>query len=346
MPKSSGLQELLRKLSVIQEHCYDIVIDLAKIEFFSDNEEMFIRDLITGNKYNFKMGKDEPLNAVKTNAQRQLCKRIGVPFNFFMDNRPVARNLMVKQWLAATAPESEDSQANLMMLRIREGGLTKVIRAILPVDYSAMSTHEIVNTLSTLKDPVEIDVDEDTLVGIERDALSTHIRLIYNLSIDLGNEYAVGLAITTSEVGTSDLIIDAFLYQKEFSTYAIALYGNKPFSTLQYAKVQPNEIQELLSTIPLRLEEEAKEYLRSIRETGECFPGFERAATYLGKIKGVPRKFQRSMLLEAQNVGGTITELEEFLTNAGMVAKGHTIAERTKIERAIGTFGGLRYNKK
>lgn len=345
MPKSKELEELLRKLSVIQENCYDVVIDLSKIKFHSDDEEMYIHDEITDTRYHFKMSKENPEDPVRTNAQRQLCKRIGVPFQFFMANRPAARNLMVKQWLAATAPASasEDGEANLMMLRVREGGLTKVIRAILPVSYSALSTFEIINTLALAPDNWTVDVDEDTLAGIERDSLWSHIRL--NYSLDLGGEYFVGLAITTSEVGTSDLIIDAFLYNKEWGTYATASYGNKPFSTIVYSKVQPKEIQDLLSAIPSRIEEEAKEFMLAIG-IDDNFLGFERSTTILGKLKGVSRKFQRSMLLESQTIGDEVLDMKSFVRHAGMVAKGSSINERIKLERAIGTFGGLRFSKK
>lgn len=341
MAKSEDLKELIRRLSVIDENCYDVVVDLNKIKFHSDEEEMYLEDLVTGNKYNFKVNKDNPRDPVRTNAHRQFCKMVNVPFDFFIENRPPTRNNIVAQWLTAKAPEENDC---LVMLRIREGGLLKVIRAILPIDYSAIPLHEVVSTLSKFPEEVGVDTDMDVVKGVERDALLTHVRILFDY--DLGGEYSIGLAISSSEVGTSDLIIDSFLYHLESKTYVIAQYGGQPFAKIQYTKVQPSEVQEMINAIPSRIKEESQRYLDTLKAGEDSYPGVERASVLLGKIKRSPTKLKRSIILEAQNSGDDMSTLADFVRHAGLVAKDFDTNVRIQAERVIGSFAGLKYEKK
>lgn len=339
--KSENLQELIRRLGVMAENCEDVVVDLRTVRFHSDDEEMYLLDSSTNEKYMFKASASKPLDPTVTNAQRQFCKLIGVPFPFFVSNRPLVRNQMVLQWLTSFAPK--EGEETLAMLRIRKGVNTKVLRAILPISHAVLTAHDIVSALSVFPEDVTIDVDEDACVGADRDALTTHIRLLYNK--DLGGEYTVGVAITSSEVGAADLVIDSFLYHKESKTYAMAQYGGQPFAKIQYAKVQPSEVQEMLNAVPTRIQEDSERFMKSLEESEESFPGVERSCMILAKLPGAPSKLKRSVLLEAQGAGDDMGTTKDFIRHVGLVAKDFDSVNRMKIERVIGSFAGLKYVK-
>jgi len=339
--RSENLQDVIRRLEAIDENCVDVVIDLRRVKFHSDDEEMYLHDEATNERYMFKASPDKPMDPVRTQAQRQFCKIVGVPFPFFASNRPNVRNQMVGQWLASYAPKEGDE--TLVMLRIREGAPTKAIRAVLPINYAVLPLHEIVSSLAVFPEEVTIDVDEDACTGMERDCLTTHVRIIYNKELD--GEYTVGVAITASEVGASDLIIDSFLYHAESKTYAVAQYGGQPFAKIQYARVQPTEVQEMLNSIPSRVHEDAVRYLDSLTDSEGSFPGLERSCMLLSKIKGAPSKLKRSILLEAQDAGDDMGTSKDFVRHAGRVAKDFDAPNRLKVERVIGSFAGLKYEK-
>lgn len=358
MPKlSDDFIELRRRLSVSAENCSDCPVDMRALKFSSTDEEMTLRDGNVGETYFFKFDKEKPSDPISTHAQRQLCRVLKVPFPFFIDNRPVERNRIVSSWLTANAPAMGDE--SLLNIKVREGGIIKVIRAIVPVNQVTLPHYEILDLLTgELKGTVPVDMD--LCVGDNRDDLVFHARFLFGEKID--DNYRVGLSITTSELGASDLIIDSFLFHEESKTYLTAQYGKEPYAKMNYGRVQPNEIREMLKTLPDRVMDEGRKYLDAIDAIAPSYPGVERACALLSAKKGLPSKFKRALYLEAEaslvksgdseEEGGVqkrhsgMDTLHDFARHAGIVAKEFDINARVKLERAIGSFCGLNFDKK
>ena len=338
---SEDLQELIRRLSVSAENCTDIAVDLRTIKFESTDDEMFLVDASIGEPLKIKFSKDDPNDATTTHAQRQFCKVIGVPFKFFMENRPIDRNRIVKSWISSLAPAEGDE--TVRVVKVREGGIIKVVRAVLPVSYTTMFNSEIVELLTNSEDP-NLKVDLDWCSGDSRDDLLFHARIIYGEP--LAGDYRVGVSLLTSELGASDLVIDSFLYHEPSKTYMMANYGKEPFAKLQYGKVQPTEITKVLSTISSRVLEEATRYLDTAMQYSESYPGVEKACAILVARKGMPTKFKRPMYLEAEGAHDDMGTLLDFTRHAGLVANDMDLASRMKIERALGAFAGLTFEKR
>lgn len=337
---TSTLTDLHKDLEQHNQDCKDVVVDLRFIKFQSDDDEQCLVDSADGTKYLFKASQDSG-DETSTHALKQLCKMVGVPFTFFQENRPPVRESLVNNWLKATAPK--EGEETLFLIRVREGQGVNVIRAILPVTCVPLSNEAVVKAISNY--PEDINIDLDSVVGGERDALVFQARLVYEVPLE-GEEYYPGVIITNSEVGASDLIIDLYLIHKESKACMAAEYGGKPFAKIQYSGVQPAEALELLNSIPSRLKEEAPIYLESIKEYEGSFPTVERACVLLSNKKGVPKKFKRSIHLEATECHDDMGTLKDFLRHAGLVAKAYDYSDRLKIERAAGSFGGLAYSKK
>lgn len=338
---SSELNDLLFSLSKQKEGCLDVVVDLRYLHFVSDDDEMYLLDKATQEKYLFKAVEDLK-DLERSHSLKQLCKVAGVPYPFFCDNRPPERMRMVNSWIKATAPEN--GEAYPLLIKVREGGSTKVIRAILPPEYVTVPVGDLL-TFLTNHPKKDVVIEVDSVSGEGRDELLFHARLVYK-DILPGSEYCYGVALTTSELGSSDLLVDVFLYHVETKTYLFSQYSGQSFAKIMYTKVQPSEISEMLHALPERASQEAPRYLESLVEGEKAYPGIVRSCALISDMKGVPKKFQRAIYLEAENVKDDMETLRDFVKHAGMVAKAFGVSDRMKIERAAGSFGGLVYRKK
>jgi hypothetical protein len=330
---------LIESLDKHVEDCKDVVLDLRFLKFSSDDEEQSLTDTSTNVKYLFKAF-DDPRDADKTHALRQLCKLAGVPYAFFADNRPPVRESIVGNWLKSMAPEEGDEI--LTLLKVREGQGINVIRAILPVDYATVTNANVLRCFCSY--PTDTTVDLDSVVGTDRDELLFQARIFYDDALE-GDEYYAGVVVTTSDLGSSDLIIDLYLMHKESKSCMAAQYGGKPFAKVSFTGVQPAEILEILNSVTARLKEEAPRYLQSLKDAEGSYPSVERACVLISGKKGVPKKFKRSIHLEATECFEDMATLKDFIRHAGIVAKDFGYSDRLKIERAVGSFGGLAYGK-
>jgi hypothetical protein len=337
---ATSLSEAIQALEVNVQDCKDIVVDLRFLKFSSDDEEQSLTDTATGAKYLFK-NFDDPKDPVKSHALRQLCKLSGVPYNFFHENRPPVRESIVGNWLKSKAPKEGDE--TLILLKVREGQGLNIIRAILPVESVTIPYADVLKALVNY--PQDVTVSLDYVVGTDRDELQMHARLVYEEELE-GSEYYPGLAITVSDLGASDLIIDLYLMHKESKACMAAQYGGQPFAKVQFAKVQPAEILEMLSSVPCRLKDEFINFLQALTDTEGSYPGVERACVLVSSKKNVPKNFKRAIHLEASECFEDMASLRDFLRHAGVVAKAYGYSDRMKIERAAGSFGGLAYGKK
>lgn len=337
---SDDLKELIRRMSVSAENCMDIPIDMRTLQFTSSEEEMSLRDGKVGEIFYFKFDKEKPNDPCVTHAQRQFCRLIKVPYQFFADNRPVTRNQIVKNWLTANAPEMGDE--SLILVKVREGGIVKVVRAIVPLNHVSLYNHEIVSLLTDNVDATT-KVDLEWSTGDTRDDLVFHARILYGEKID--DSYRVGVSVFSSELGASDLVVDSFLYHEESKTYIVPQFGKESYAKIQYGKVQPSEIKELLSGIPKRIIEDGSRYLSALDAASMSYPGVERACSILSSRKGLPTKFKRSLYLEAEAAHEDMTTLHDFARHVGLVAKDFDLNSRMKLERAIGAFCGMSFDK-
>jgi hypothetical protein len=337
--QTSNLADTIQALEALVQDCKDVVLDWRFLKFQSSPDEQSLTDTATDTKYLFKKC-DDPSDAVGTHAVRQLCKMVGVPYSFFQDNRPSVRESFVGNWITSMAPK-EDLE-KLVLLKVREGQGLNVIRAILPVETVTIPYHTILKNLSAY--PVDITVDLDSATGILRDDLVMHARLVYEDTLS-DPQYFPGVAITVSDLGGSDIIIDLYLMHRQSKACFVALYGGKPFARVQIARVQPAEITEILSSIPARLKDEAETFLKSLEETEASYPGVERSCVIVSSKKDVPKKFKRAIHLEATSCFEDMATLKDFIRHAGLVAMSFDYSDRLKIERAAGSFGGLAYRK-
>lgn len=338
---SADLFALQRGLSENAEGCEVKTLDMRFLEFLADEEEMSLMDHATGTKHLFK-AIDNPKNPAQTHAVRQLCAKVGVPYSFFMDNRPPFRSQVVNSWIKSLAPK--EGIEFPFTLFVRESKDLSVIRAVTDPSYAAVPLEKAVLLLSEGYPKPDMEVWVDLTEGTEKDSLIFHTRIIYN-DETVGSEYVPGISVVMSDLAAMDMTVDAFLYHPGSQTYLVAQYGGQPMIKFQHYKMQPSDILEVLRKLPARMMEELPRYLDSLKNTELVYPGVDRACVLLSGKSGLPKKFRRAVHLEAQDSAEIMQDLPGFLIQAGQVAKNFDSSDRLKIERALGSFAGMSYGK-
>ena len=334
------MKELLKKLEKNNEGCSDITLDLRYLKFSCDDEVSQITDTLSSKVYLFPRYTNYK-DKESTWAIRQLCAFLGIPFEFLSENRPVVRESTINSWIEAVAPKG--GTESYLLFKIKETQDIKVIRAILPVRTSTISYYDIVKSLMIY--PESIPGNIRYVQGENQDSSTFVAKFMYEDS-SLDPEYRPGIFISASDVSRSDMVIDFYIDHVASNTGIVSQYGNKPFATISFSDIQPQDAIDVLNTMTTRLKEEYPKFLESLKNSSTSFPGAERSCSIISKLKGIPRKFSKLLELERISCEEDMSTMRDFLRHCGFVSKSFKYPERLKIERAIGYYSGIAYIKR
>ena len=145
-------------------------------------------------------------------ATNQLCQRLNIPFNFYADECDnEMREFNVNK-------QMQKIQEHDLMLRLRENGDEKFIRAIVSKKYSKFDNHEILNLVKEYLDASKMDYE---IAMWHYDGDGFHLRITFNhLTTQIGTTpdgqediHKVGIHIMNSEVGKSAVRIIPMVYR-------------------------------------------------------------------------------------------------------------------------------------
>lgn len=334
--------KLAGRLEGWNKSCRDLFLDLRAITFEATDEDMkleFKDKSFYDKPIYFKMDPDDNKSDKITLARKQLCKLIGIPYNFFMNNRPSMKMDIFKTW--QTSLNAEDSKGKCLA-RIRESQDCCIIRAMVSDTYSPIQNHEIIKLVN---ETVTVPYKLEMVSGDERDDLIMHARFIFGDTFEvLGQKVCLGFAITASEFGESPLIVDSFLYHMESKTAYLATYGKEPYFKSKYEGIQPKTFKELLPAMITRMQEEAGEYKKRIESIcGKVTPLDE--CVKLKTWKGLPTKFKMGIFQEAYKNEEDMGNTFGFARHMSLMAKDYDIHKRVEIERATGRYLNLVFSK-
>jgi hypothetical protein len=270
--RSPQVKEMIRRLTVSQESCESVVLDLSEYRFCSTDAAMWLEhkaNILGSEKYYFRMDPDQPRDPEINHGILQFCKMLKIPGKFFRENRPQMRETFARNWFATLVPEDPSS---LFQLRIRRGLDHQTIRAILKTDIIDLPHCRILEAL--LPEESEIPVDILQEVGGRQDMRTLEASFLVSKEFPfLGEKFRMGLHLEASELGCSDIKIEAFLYNSD--DWSVGLPFD--FSTLfvhRYKNAQPMDVESLLRGIVPDLISRIPD-LEQISETFETveFPG-------------------------------------------------------------------------
>jgi hypothetical protein len=249
---SNGLKELRTELYENTTDYKDELINLAHLRFFCSDEEMFLTTTNGSNlRYNFKMNQAEPNNPRTVHAHKQFCKYVKVPYAFFKKNRPNMRNEIVQTWQDSLQMEGKNE---LKIFRMRKGREHDTIRAILPDTFTCFNHYEIIDALTK---ETGLDLDLEVYSGETRDEPVFHVRILVGEEFEVqGKKLRMGISILASEIGSSDLIVEAVVHSVDDGIGYLISYGGESFFRTTYSGIQPNELRDILHGIPDRIADE------------------------------------------------------------------------------------------
>lgn len=333
------LKDLRRVLFEEVDGCVDETLDIASMRFFSSDEEMLLElQNGTGSKYHFKMNAADPRNADTVHAHKQFCKYVKVPYAFFRDNRPHFRNDIVKAWQDGVRMQE---QTSMKIFRLRKGSEHQAIRAILPDNFTCLNNYEILDALirDTKRDLELIDFS-----GEGRDSLVLHARILVGEEFEVdGNRLRMGISVTASELGSCDLILDCVVQDIQAGVGYIVSYGGESFFESSYSRIQPNEIRDIISSIPDRVADDWKICQETIMQNE--WLGIDESCRIISGAKGLPNSAKRDLRMECEACKDDIKSPLDFARHLSIVGKGYDTQKRLEIERQAGKFLNLSFEK-
>jgi len=333
------LVELKRRLQVTTETCKDEVFDLSAMRFGCTDDEMYLEYKATPDRFHFKMSANNPKDPKVIHAHKQFCKSIGVPFKFFQDNRPPVREEMANRWLKSLAPGEKKA---LFLAKVRKGSNLKAIRALLPETHTSLTNSDIISTILSCDEYI---LDLDMSIGDSRDDLVLQTRILVGHKFYIGEEaFRMGFAVTCSELGASDLLLEAYLHHVESKTSFMGTYGGESFFKSKYTGIQPKEIKDMIPEFINRVVDEAEGYKDRIVH-GPDFPGLEESCSIVANTKKIPKQFKRAIYLEAESYADDMGTSLDFARHMSLIAKDYDPEKRRQVERAAGLFLGLSFEK-
>lgn len=320
--------------------CRNILMDLRSVDFRATDEDMILsfRDkAFFGKDLYFKHDPDDAKNPSNIHAQKQFCKFLGVPHAFFKSNRPTLRDNIVRAWQAGL--NAEDSPKKYQcVVRIREKEDHAIIRAIVPIDYTMLDNHELLeNIIKNVTYTHKLHLKS----GVAQDDLVFHARFLFRNSFQIrGENICLGFAITASELGAGSLDVDILVHHVESDTTTIATYGGEPFFSCRYTGIRSDEIKELFPALIERINNEEREIQERIEaKLYGIYPEVE--CSSIKNLKGFSTKFKKAVYHEVSETADDMRTPWDFARHMGLIAKDFDILARTQIERSIGTYLNL-----
>lgn len=333
------LQSLIGRLQDYLKGCEDKCLDLQALKFEAKESEMRLYNEFRS--YYFKNDPKNPRQPKIIHGAKQLCKLMGLPYNFFAKNPEYMKNQMVGCWLPTIQPEKT---AVLGKLRKIPGTEDCIIRALLPVEFTNISNYEI---MSIVGENVGDDFRVEFFIGDERDDLVLHVRLISNKTFTAcDEECSTGFSIIASELGASPLSVDTFLFRNSSKASMIAIYGGESFFQSEYEGMQPTTIKEMFPKLICHLKsqsEQLKEKIQSAKDYVQKKEDISELLRGLRFRRGLNEKFHILMLQELEK--NPVETRWDFVNRMSILAKDFELQTRTRIEKAAGEMVGLIFDK-
>jgi hypothetical protein len=333
------IRDLRKVLFEATDGCVNETLDIANMKFISSDEEMLlVLQNGTDQKYHFKMNRADPRNADTVHAHKQFCKYVKVPYSFFRDNRPHFRDAIVNAWQDGMRMQEHTA---MKIFRLRKGSEHQTIRALLPDNYTCLDNYEILDAL--IRD-TEKNLELVTFSGESRDSAIFHARILIGDEFEVdGNRLRMGISITASELGSSDLVLDCVVHCVEDGVGLIVSYGGESFFETSYARIQPNEIRDIISAIPDRIADEWQICQQTIMQNK--WLGVDESCRVVSGIKKLPNNVKRDIRMECDSCGDDIKSPFDFARHLSIVGMGYEIRKRLEIERHAGRFLNLSLEK-
>jgi len=344
--KPLDVNDLCGRLKMWHENCRDLLIDLRTITYEVTEDDTYIEfkdKSYYGSRLYFKVDPQNPKDPKVIHATKQLCKIIGIPYNFFAANRPSLKMNIIKTWQAGLADNVKKAQN---VLKIRESKACTIIRAITPVTKSILPLYQLIEII---KESLTVPYRLDCAYGDEKDDLEFHARFLFDKEYDFLGPICLGFAVTASELDECPLSIDVLLYNKVSKTYCVALYGGDSFFKSDYKGLQSSSLREILphmlarfeDEIPeilLRLEMKQQSYTKSVFSAGDD-------AVELCKAKGMSSAIKKAIYHQISECAEDIITPWDLARHVGLVAKDFEILKQLQIEKAIGIYLNLLFSE-
>lgn len=337
--------KIIKRLESWNINCRNLMVDLRTVVYESNSEDTFITfedKSYYENRLYFKIDSQNPKDPKITHATKQLCKIIGLPYNFFCACRPSLKMNIMRTWQAGLSDDDKKSQT---IFKIRESRDCSLVRAITPIKKSIIPLHEILNIIRrTLDTPFYIE----SVSGDKQDDLVFNARFILDKEYDFNGPIFLGFSLTSSELDASSLILDVLIYNKLAKTSCISLYNGESFFESDFTNLQPSEIKEIIPLMLNRLEEEVPEIISKMEDRqknvdSNFAPDLE--ALDICRYKGLSSKIRKAIYHEVSECLEEIRTPWDLATHVGLVAKDFESSKRIKIERAAGSYMNLHFSK-
>jgi hypothetical protein len=334
----TGVDSLLSRLSVWSEGCRDVPVDLRQLSFKSDDGSMWL-ELPEGHvlrRIDFKRDPANPKDPKILHSQKQLCRVLGIPHGFFMNNRPSLRESMVRTWQSGL--ETDDKRSKCVA-RIREGGNIVMLRALLPERAVPPRVQDIIGTVNTcFGKSVRVAFSH----GDDRDDLMLHARFLLGDKIVTkdGKNLCIGFDIVFSELGACPMTVDAILCDEEHSVTYVASYGGEPFFSSKYEGLQPKEVAEMFPGLLTRIRAEVPEMSDAIQSANDGVYSVKQDCVFITRGKGITAAMRKSVFHEVTQATDIVTRLD-LARHVSLVAKDFDSLKGLALERAAGRYINL-----
>lgn len=244
MPRSPEVNELIRRLGASSESCETACVDLTEYRFRSDDSAMWLehaKGLAGKERMFFRIDQTKPKDPDVNLGILQFCKVLKIPGTFFRENRPGMRETFVKNWISALVPGDPKS---IMQVRARRGADFLSIRALLPTDSIDLSHHRV---LSALFNDSDLSVDLLWSDGDTQDCRELEARFLVGPEFAVrGEMFRMGLHVGASELGCSDLWVEAFIHHVKEDWSALLSFTYERLFTQKYRGTQPKDVEVVL----------------------------------------------------------------------------------------------------
>lgn len=335
-------KDIIKRLERWNKSCRDILIDLRSVNFYANDEDMYLtfKDKSVYSKpIYFKKNPENPKDPSIQHPEKQFCKVLGVPHKYFMDSRPTMKTNMFRLHQASFG--KDDGEKAQYMARIRESQDYSVLRALLPMNHSLIQNNELMGIVSKSVDPDYIDF----VHGDERDELVFHARCILKKDYEFyGNDVRAGFSVVASELGAGPLMLEVLVYDPVSKTSYVASYGGDSFFKSDYKGIQPSDIKDLFALMLNRISDEFSELMEQINKSKkQVVP--EEEAYMVSSWKKLPPKFKKALFHEACECADDMSTNWDFARHMSLIAKDFESKKRLIIEKAAGRYLNLVFPK-
>lgn len=332
------MEDLVETLRLNNENCQDLIVNLTKIEFKAEEDSMSLSDE-QFKVYSFKSDTQNIKNPKIIHAHKQFCKAIGIPYAFFVNNRPQMKEKFVKTWKYAL---DADSDKNTYRIKVRESDGCNIIRAIVPVNNICLSNSEIIDLVKqALEEPFKMEFYS----GEERDDLVFHARFILNKTFEwVGEELSIGFSIVSSELGACGLTIEALIHHPRTETSYVASYGTGSYFSIKYDGAQIEDLRQFFLSVVKRIASSGDEFKSQLLEEIP-FLGVQETCRVVSKVKGLPNKVRQGIYHEASEGASEMGTNFKFAKVLSGMSTNFEISRRIEVERVAGSLLNLNFSK-